>query len=339
MKPILIVTEANEKVASGHLMECIEIADVLLESGYPVIFMINDDMPDALRSRIPIPYTAYRHGLAAGKEDIRKTLVDHAIDLLIFNFRFVEDEMLQHIRQSFRGIILCVDELGHRHLSCDVIVNPMIDPYYHIYTDSSAKLYAGAEYLVLPRSLATFHDRPKVISDEVRQVCVSMGGVDPFGTTLKLAEWLPKILPTAKMDLVLGGGFQYASELESIVAHNEKIEIHKNINYIYELFFRADLTFCAGGNTLHELACIGTPTVVIPSMPHEVRNGKMFERLGFGKCLSITHDVQREEVQDSIQQYRFATERKVASKNGKALICGKGAINTKRIVDEYIPPK
>ena len=53
MKRILVVTEATEKVASGHLMECIEIADVLQEKEYHISFLVNDDMPQAFRKRIP----------------------------------------------------------------------------------------------------------------------------------------------------------------------------------------------------------------------------------------------------------------------------------------------
>lgn len=335
MKHVLIVTEANETVASGHLMECIEIANVLSDSGYRVSFMVNDDMPLDFRLRIPVPYIAYRHDLEKGKQDIRGMASRNSVDLVIFNFRSIEDSLLQYIRKDFHGTILCIDELGHRHLSCDVIVNPMIDSYYHEYVDSEAKLYAGAEYLVLPRALLDYHNREKKISPQIQQICVSMGGVDSFGTTLKLAEWLPQMLQGVKIDLVLGGGFQYSSELGKIIAHHEDIAVYRNIDYIYELFFRADLAFCAGGNTLHELACIGTPTIVIPSMPHEVRNGKAFERRGFGICLPITHEVSVDDVQKGVVQFLMSTARDACMKNGKVTVMGYGASNIKRIVDSF----
>ncbi len=333
MKHVLIVTEANKTVASGHLMECIEIANVLSDSGYQVSFMVNDDMPQDFRQRILVPYTVYRYDLELGKQDISETASRNHVDLIIFNFRSIEDQLLQYIRKDFHGTILCIDELGHRHLSCDVIVNPMIDPYYHEYVESEAQIYAGPEYLVLPRTLLDYHNREKKISPQIQRICVSMGGVDPFGTTLKLAGWLPQIMQGVKIDLVLGGGFQYSSELEKIIAHNEDIAVHRNIDYIYELFFRADLAFCAGGNTLHELACIGTPTIVIPSMPHEVRNGKAFERRGFGICLPITHEVSIDDVQKGFVQFLMPTVRNTCMENGKATVMGHGTSNIKRIVD------
>lgn len=324
MKRILIITEANEKVASGHLMECIELADVLKEAGYQITFLINDDMPATFQSRISFPYVMYPCDLFLGREAIRDILCGQNIDMAVFNFRRIEDEMLCYIRKEYYGKILCIDELGHRHLSCDVIVNPMIDSYYHEYVDLNAILYAGAKYLVLPRRITEFHERKKEIREKIQRVCVSMGGVDPFGTTLKLAEWLPSLLPEVRIDMVLGGGFQYEEELKLLVCESEMISVHKNIDYIYELFFGADLAFCAGGNTLHELACIGTPTIVIPSMPHEVRNGKAFESFGFGLCLPPSNDLGGEELKKSLCRLIPFQERQSIMKHGKKICTGNG---------------
>lgn len=336
MKRVAIVTEANETVASGHLMECIEIANALSESGYQVSFIVNDDMPQDFQSRIPFPYATYEHDLKIGKQHISGILSDNEIDLLIFNFRSIEDALLQSIREKFQGIILCIDELGHRHLSCDVIVNPMIDPYYHEYKNTDAKIYVGSEYLVLPRNILDFHRREKKITPKMQRICVSMGGVDPFGTTLKLAKWLPRILQDVEIELVLGGGFDYSLELEKIIAHRDGISVYRNIDFIYELFFRADLAFCAGGNTLHELACIGTPTIVIPSMPHEVRNGQWFEQHGFGKCLPITHIIEMKDCYAGVKLCGGYEQRAGFSKQGKGLVDGAGADRLVKIIrDNY----
>ena len=335
MRRILVVTEADEKVASGHLMECIEIVKVLRDNGYQVSLLINDDMPETFQSRIPFPYEKFPRECLFGQYMIRETLVNHAIDLVIFNLRCIEDELLQYIREDYRGIILCIDELGHRHLSCDIIVNPMIDEYYHEYVDLDAKLYAGAKYLALPRSIRAFHERKKEIHEEIKKICVSMGGVDSFGTTVKLAKWLPELLPEARMDFVLGGGFPYWEELESLVRNRRKISVYKNIDYIFELFFEADLAFCAGGNTLHELACIGTPAIVIPSMPHEVKNGKAFAVYGACLCLPIASDITINDIKNAKEKVLHRDIRKVFKENGRKLLGGNGAFEIVKIVGMY----
>lgn len=336
MKHILVVTEANDKVASGHLMECIEIVEVLRNDGYQVTLLINDDMPEAFQSRIPFLYEIYPKDSSLGRQTIREALVNHGIDLVIFNFRCIEDGLLRYIREGYRGIILCIDELGHRHLSCDIIVNPMIDAYYHEYVDLDANLYAGAKYLVLPRCIKEFHEKKKEIREEIKRVCVSMGGVDPFGTTVKLAKWLPRLLPEVRMDFVLGGGFPYWKELEPIVGNSSKISVHRNIDYIYDLFFKADLAFCAGGNTLHELACIGTPTVVIPSMPHEKCNGNTFQLFGFGICLAMTHEIKFEDVYTQINKISSVHLRKTFVKNGKKLVEGEGEFEIRKLINSHL---
>ena len=63
MKRIAIVTEADERVASGHLMECIVCADTFLSAGYEVLFYINKEAAAPLKERIPVPYLEYEGSL------------------------------------------------------------------------------------------------------------------------------------------------------------------------------------------------------------------------------------------------------------------------------------
>ena len=49
MDTIFIVTEANERVATGHLIECIACVDELLQNEYEVSFWINDNMGEGLK--------------------------------------------------------------------------------------------------------------------------------------------------------------------------------------------------------------------------------------------------------------------------------------------------
>lgn len=336
MKRILIITEANDKVASGHLMECIEIFNTLSQAEYDVSFMINDDMPIALQSKIGFPYSTYSSDLFYGKGIIIDTLLKNKIDIVIINFRNIEDELLLFIRKHYLGKIICIDELGHRHLSADIIINPMIDTYYHKYDNLDAKLYVGAKYLVLPHTIAEYHKRKKNIKEKITNITVSMGGVDPFGTTLKLAEWLPKILPNVNINLVLGGGFKFEIDLLKIIDDNDKIRIHKNIDYIYDLFYDTDVVFCAGGNTLHELACIGTPTIIIPSMLHEVRNARAFEEYGFGLPLPITNNVSLSDVDSAVKEIQELNLRRNFCEKGKEIVTGNGCYELLKITDDIV---
>ncbi|MBQ3800934.1 MAG: hypothetical protein II837_11625, partial [Treponema sp.] len=56
---VLLVTEANEQVASGHLLECAELARLLENAGIRVDVAVNDDACEAFKSRLGRAYLEY----------------------------------------------------------------------------------------------------------------------------------------------------------------------------------------------------------------------------------------------------------------------------------------
>ena len=63
MNTIMIVTEANEKVATGHFMECVVCVRECVEAGYTLSFWLNDDMKKELKEKTPCPYQEYHQSI------------------------------------------------------------------------------------------------------------------------------------------------------------------------------------------------------------------------------------------------------------------------------------
>lgn len=330
---ILLVTEANERVASGHLMECLVCRQYLKQMGVEVGLLVNGDMSAALRDRIEGRYFTYQ-------SDIQKEIA-FLIDFIntnrylkiLFNLRKIENDFLIQIRDTNIKQIICIDEFGNRKLDADVIINPMIDKHYWKY-DTGAKLYCGSEYLVLPIELQEFRKKTKKIDTKIRKVTVSMGGVDIGDTTLRLAEWLPLLNDELEINLVLGGAYQKEKELRELTADNDKIRVFYNISYLSRLFFESDLAFCAGGNTLHELAVLGIPAIVVPSMQHELQNGKAFERAGFSFCGSIAGQFSYQELVELYDRIKIKKVREDMRDAGKKLADGRGYDRIYRILKD-----
>lgn len=335
---IIILTEADEIVATGHLMESIELAEALADRGWHAELLVNEDCPRELCERIMCSYSLYRQDADNSYDRIREYVSEKKPDVLVTDLRKADDDLLQKIREIYHGKIICIDELGHRKLSCDVIINPMVGASYWEY-QTIAQTFFGAQYLILPRKITFYHKAEKSISDKITRIAVSMGGADSKGTTLKLLRWLPRILPDAAEDIILGGGFVYqreAEELAETLQKKFKVKIYRNVDSIYDFFQRADLAFCAGGNTLHELACIGTPTVVIPTMPHELDNGQVFERAGFGRCLKLSEDTGEDELAKAVREMQETSVRAAMSVSGRRICDGNGCERVVRLIENQI---
>lgn len=281
---IIVLTEADEKVASGHLKECTVLIEELQKAGYCTMLWVNEDIPKGFLKGISAEYVKYHRPLESGIVEVISYMEQESVQLLIFNLRRVDNEVILKVKKKTDALVLCIDELGHRRLDCDIIINPMIDESFGQYEGNYRKKFLGGKYLILPIKYHEWNREEKKIKDKIEEITISMGGVDINNTTGKIVNWLQEQeLDAIKVNVVLGGGYTYLNELKSII-NSKKFFVFQNIDYLDRLFFNSDIAFCAGGNTLHELACIGTSAIVIPTMPHEYQNGKTFENKGFGRC-------------------------------------------------------
>lgn len=336
MRQCVLVTEANETVASGHLMEMIELSSLLESENVQVITFVNKDAPQSLKMRLRGRVVEYDSNAEASRDAIAERIKLYDADIVVADLRQVTEDWITCIRWKAGCRVICIDEFGGRKLSADVIINPMVDPSYWNYDGSNADIVAGNQYLILPSKISKYHKKKKAIHADVATVSVAMGGVDYYGSTIKILDWIVKDHPSIHWNIIVGAGFKYRTSLdEKISADCENVSVYQDIDFIYDLFYQSDVAFCAGGNTLHELACIGTPALVIPTMPHEYQNGKRFEALGFGHCLSDTRSIAPCDVQKAFSNLENCKVREKMSLRGKAIADGEGGRRTVEIIKRW----
>lgn len=334
-KAILILTEADEQVASGHLNECIVLAQELDKSGYNVSLWVNEDIPKDFLKNSKMTYFTYRRPVQEGILNVIDYMEKESVAMLVLNLRKAENELILTVKQNYSVQVLCIDEFGNRRLDCDIIVNPMIDKSYGWYEGNYREKYIGNQYLILPIKYYEWNKKEKKINSSIHEITVSMGGVDIKNTTQRIANWLQRLkLDIGKVNVVLGGGYPYSDELRHSIWRKD-FYIFQNITYLDELFYKSDIAFCAGGNTLHELACIGTAAITIPTMPHEYRNGKAFEKIGFGKCYK-NFDEFDDSMEDQFESYFDEKKRKLYMDRGKRHSDGKGYLRMLKIIDNAL---
>lgn len=326
---LVIFTESTYKIGTGHLMESIHLAVAAKKENIRVFLWVNRDAPLLLlrKFRVPYSFSPRLHTKRAIRE-IKRQLIAAGCKAALFNFRRIDNTFLHSLK--FDGLkLICIDELGRCSLDCDAIINPISAEKYHRYPfrNSGPEVYTGTNYLSMSEGFARAHRMKRTFNGPIKNISVCMGGVDRTGATLRLIDILAQWRPEVKKNIILGAAFRHlAAAYRKIAAcKGMHFKIYHNVEDVVPLFLDADVVFTAGGNTLSELACLGTPAIVLYEDAHEKESGKAFEKRSFGICVGKGAEVSRKKVFMALEKLEKPEFRMQHSLHGKRLVDGKGA--------------
>ncbi|MBE5834024.1 MAG: hypothetical protein E7309_05255 [Butyrivibrio sp.] len=165
-----IRVDANEVVASGHIMRCRTIAESLRELGQEPIFISADDGIATY-----IEGEGYEHivlgtdwqDLDSEVDKIKEVLLQKEITSIILDTYYVTLNYMENLKKA--GIkIMYIDDLDKFKSPVDALVNYSPSylecDYEEEYRDSETKLYTGIEYVPLRRQ---FRKENRSSSDSV----------------------------------------------------------------------------------------------------------------------------------------------------------------------------
>ena len=334
---IAIFAEFSAQIGTGHIIESFNLAKAALRKGFNVSIWISQGIPLSILDRAPC-HCNFFHSLKTKKEcdGIRDRLSKDKSKVIVFNFRKITNKTLSFFRSSDSRLV-CIDELGNRYLNCDAIINTSIVKRYHHYysNDNNFTICAGPEYLSVSAEFTKIHPKKRTFNNGIRSIAVSMSGLDSSGTTLKIINALVDWKPDVKKNILLGGGFIHSEEVtkKTPFFKDNNFRIYHNASNLESLLLESDVAFTAGGNTLYELACIGTPAIVLYEDEHERESGVAFEKHGFGYCLGRGVDVGKKNILSVLEKFEDAKVRYMHSFRGKKIVDGKGSHRILKIVE------
>lgn len=321
-----IVAEADRSIGTGHVVESVHVAAAATALGLDPVVVVPRNVPTALL-RTGAPIERLDSLSPAELSQCAHGLRSRGAAAAITNLRRIDEAQVTALQDA--GLqTFCIDEFGGRPLPCAAVFNPTPLVGRHQYGSGAGApgVYAGPAYLPIAPEYRAHRDRPRRFDRAIRSVVVSMGGVDRTGASLRLIEALDMWEGDADRHLVLGSGFPFVDRVTAVVAASRRPwHVHRSLPSLAALCAEADVAFTAGGNTLYELACLGTPAVVLHEDPHEEEQAKAFEACGFGIWLGSGIDTASERVIAALERLGDPLRREQQCCAGRALVDGRGA--------------
>ena len=274
-----IRTDANDTIATGHVMRCITIAKQIISAGCEVIFFTADDYAGDLLSQADMRYVCLRTDWDHMEEEtalFRTELKKAGCKKLLVDSYQVTRKYFSALSDLCK--IVYIDDCFEDIYPVDMIINYNA---YHVRFPYE-KVYAGRTKLLLGTAYVPLREEFELsitgrITNDIR-ILLSSGGGD-------LCNALPGILTEAMhdqelqnviFDVVVGSFNRNAEELERQAKAHSNIRLHDHVDHMAELMRQCTAAVSAAGTMLFELSAVQIPTVFFISADNQQYDHEFF---------------------------------------------------------------
>ncbi len=342
---IYIRVDANEQIATGHVMRCLSIAEALIQKGEICTFITADNYSNELilskGFHVECLYSKWNQ-LELEIEKLLQLIQKQKIEKLLIDSYYVTEKYMREIGKYTQ--IIYIDDLNLFSYPVDMLIN--YSHYYHkfiyesTYHNSKTKLLLGCKYVPLRKEFVQAQTQiANRRFEKIKNILITTGGTDSYNVIGKLLKEMAGNISYKEADLhiVVGKFNQNCQELQELANQNSNVHLYYNIQKMSELMKGCDIAISAGGTTLFELCACGIPSICFALADNQL---DAVEDFGNSKIMIYAGDF-RDNVQKVLQNIIDGIEslsenyqlRKTYSEKMLELVDGLGA---HRIVEEIL---
>lgn len=225
--------------------------------------------------------------------------------------------------------VVAVDDYERLDYEADLILNP--NPYAIGY--KSANL-GGCDFVLLRDSIKQGAGR-FALRDTIERVTITIGGSDDHDLLPSVTDIIAS--RCEKVTVITGNDFR-AAELTGKVASNVEVKAALSGPQMCEVFVTSDLVISACGQTLHELAFLGIPTIGICVGSDQKANQEFYVNAEFlGGAIDGSRDGWQQHFLRELEVTATLPARAKRLERTKELIDGQGADRLAGHIASLIP--
>ncbi|MDH5368439.1 MAG: hypothetical protein OEW99_00320 [Gammaproteobacteria bacterium] len=306
MTDLAILTEAGGAVGYGHLMRCLAIAN-----NTDAVLYVNGD-GDYPKNNCSKEYSWRTH--------LHAFISAHPASLSVLVDSYLADSHAYEILANYFNHVSVLDDYNRLKYPVDLIINPGIE--LPCYKNQNAKVVGGSKYIIL---------RDEIIQQDKKsgyhgyqEILVTLGGRESSA----VYDWLVPLLEEhcfTSIKIVTGNNENISSLSKKfndpVIEWFGKVDAEK----IAELMYQTNICISAGGQTLHELAYIGVPTICIKTGEDQEYNIAGYVKAGFlQENLSLTTCCLPQKINKLLDAYNNIELRQRTAEKGKVMVDGQG---------------
>ena len=327
-----IRVDANEYIASGHVMRCMSIACEIVKYGDKCIFITTDSNTETMikdRGFDCICFEGYWNNLDLEIGKIAKLITELRIDKLLIDSYYATDTYFKELCKITK--VIYIDDLYKIKHPIHMLINYGINvdkKYYEDVFCGQTKLFLGGDYVPLREEFKNI--KPK-FRNEVKKILITTGGSDPHNITKVILEKIVDNISFKEMEIIVVAGKMNTNiiELQQFAKKYNNVKLFQNTSKMSELMLESDIAITAGGTTMCELCACERPMVVFSFADNQIEGIKAFENkkaiIYVGDCRNNVSEVGCRIIEKLVDLINNIEYRKELTSNTKGIINKNGA--------------
>ncbi len=338
MSGVLFRVDVGPGIGLGHIHRNLGLAEALRKLDIQSSFLLTNSEHGTSRvARCGFSVEHLGETKTGTIEDAKRVVTSASscdCSIVVVDSYAVGSAYISHLRSSGLRAVVIADE-SCLETNANILVNGGAHACSLDYRSvgNDTKFILGPDYALLRPE---FWDcSPRVVSESVRRLLLTVGGDDRWKLTEKLVEWIAgRLKVDTRLDLVVGPFFTGEEVIRRAVeASPVNIRIIAAPDHLHGLMMQSDLVVCCGGQTAYELAATGTPAVAMDIIENQSLGVKALARSGtliYGGRPS--NDTLPDELDLAFTEAAGQLCRQRLSSSGQTLIDGRGAIRVAHVI-------
>lgn len=339
---ILLRADASLTQGTGHVMRVLTLGEELIAAGHEV-HLASVPMSIGWLEDVIVERGLTRHLVEAHSLD-SVLLTEIEPDWLVVDSYEIPAELISAARSTTK--VLAIVDGDTRGIEADLYVDHNVGAEHLPWSDFVApRMLAGSRYALIRRAIRDVRrESPWVISGETPSILGFMGGTDPTGMIVRVAQAIAAT--SVRLTGVIICAPAWRESVEELLAGHLDISVIAPTNDLPALLASTDIAISAAGTSSWELCTLGIPSILVEVVDNQTESLREMSKRGLVVGLSPS-EFPGENLARAIAQNleRLAVDR--GARHSLASACattfdGKGAVRIVSAMERgsaLLPPK
>lgn len=277
--------DANDIVATGHMMRCITIARQLKKRGEDVCFFIADHYAVSMLKKAEMDYVCLHTEWDSMEEELPVLLTEltkKGCDKVLVDSYQATPDYLEKLSEKYKTIY--IDDMFESVYPVNMVINynayHIQFPYREVY-ENDVKLLLGTVYVPLREEFSVGAGAQSREDEENnKNVLLSCGGGDTYQALIGiLAEAVKQdSLKDVVFHTIVGRFNKNYDGLKALSQQYDQIKLYCDVNNMAQLMSQCKAAVSAAGTMLFELCAMQVPTVFFVCADNQKYDSDFFEK-------------------------------------------------------------